>query len=602
MTSFMQSFVSIRVMQAEIYIGEAKTLTLIRIDLRDATLLVYALTDISTLRGPSSACIYGKRNYDPLSGAYAACRHLYTPFRVIFTPRAGSEARHSENMEANIGNIDPSVIEEVHFGGNTIAVEASKALGEWLSRANKIKGRLPFVDHYQSLTIDAQQIADFSDIFTGRLISEVPQCLTHICSALIDKKELIEIDLSDNVFGGRSVEPLVPLLSQNRHFEILKLNNNGLGPAAGIVIAQALSENARVGRYEWEETRMDGTKKIDTTAESYKSNLHTVICGRNRVEDGSAGAWADAFAAHGSLITVSLPQNGIRSQGAILLAKGLSQNPHLASINMEDNTFSHTPESDAPSPIPRIWAGDTSPSHSRTIVTADGRRMDAVDAWADALSSWPCLDTLNLSDCIPTVESGQVPSIVHRLAEGSNPKLRNLKIQNNRLDHRTFRVLGLGIVEGNAFEELVRLELLWNAIRPEDEDDEGKGKGNGGGWLERIKVELSSRPGGKVIANDEDAVLEHNAGVEYGKRLATFVTLIANRELGPLDHGLIDFGEKDPERLYGYGQRLAFVLNSAAMKDNEFGALIRGAPWDNWEALQEGVRMIFDAKRRSPAT
>jgi Ran GTPase-activating protein 1 len=41
------------------------------------------------------------------------------------------------------------------------------------------------------------------------------------------------------------------------------------------------------------------------------SSLHTVICGHNRLEDGSALAWAEAFAAHGTLVEVHLPQNGI---------------------------------------------------------------------------------------------------------------------------------------------------------------------------------------------------------------------------------------------------------------------------------------------------
>ena len=84
------------------------------------------------------------------------------------------------------------------------------------------------------------QVANFEDIITRRLISEIPDALSAICDALVDKTSLVEIDLSNNAFGGRCVDPMVPFLTNNRSFQILRLNNNGLGPAGGIVIANAL--------------------------------------------------------------------------------------------------------------------------------------------------------------------------------------------------------------------------------------------------------------------------------------------------------------------------------------------------------------------------
>lgn len=52
------------------------------------------------------------------------------------------------------------------------------------------------------------QAADFSDIFTGRLISEIPQALRSLCTSLLHLTHLTSLDLSDNAFGGRSVEPM----------------------------------------------------------------------------------------------------------------------------------------------------------------------------------------------------------------------------------------------------------------------------------------------------------------------------------------------------------------------------------------------------------
>jgi hypothetical protein len=55
------------------------------------------------------------------------------------------------------------------------------------------------------------------------------------------------------------------------------------------VIAGALRDNAVVHK---------------ATPAEKRSNLRTFICGHNRVEDGSVFAWAEAFAAHGTLVGV----------------------------------------------------------------------------------------------------------------------------------------------------------------------------------------------------------------------------------------------------------------------------------------------------------
>jgi Ran GTPase-activating protein 1 len=80
-------------------------------------------------------------------------------------------------------------------------------------------------------------VADFADIFTGRLITEIPTALSALCDSLIDKEHLVEVNLSDNAFSGRSVDPIVPFLSKNPSFQIFQLNNNGLEPEGGTVIA-----------------------------------------------------------------------------------------------------------------------------------------------------------------------------------------------------------------------------------------------------------------------------------------------------------------------------------------------------------------------------
>lgn len=244
--------------------------------------------------------------------------------------------------------------------------------------------------------------------------------------------------MSDNAFGGRSVDPIVPFLTQNRTFQIFRLNNNGLGPAGGAVIADALLHSAQLSK-----------------KEGKKSNLRTVICGRNRLEDGSASAWAAAFKEHGGLVEIKMPQNGIRMDGIAELVRGISANPNLQHLDLQDNTFSEK--------------GST--------------------AMADVLKSWPELLTLNLSDCVLADEDGDVSPIFAPLAAGSNPKLNHLKLENNNLETRTFELLAEAIPE--VLPALKRLEIQWNEFEEEDE-------------IIQTLVGILQRRGGKVIVNDDE--------------------------------------------------------------------------------------------------
>src|SRR5262249_55102258 len=132
---------------------------------------------------------------------------LYMASTVFSLHGKGLKLDTRADIEPWIKDIDPTTIEEIHLGGNTLGVDASLAFAEFLEKATSLKvrkfGFIPLITSY--LAHLAQQIANFADIFTGRLITEIPLALTAICSALKDKTSLVEINLSDNAFGGRSV-------------------------------------------------------------------------------------------------------------------------------------------------------------------------------------------------------------------------------------------------------------------------------------------------------------------------------------------------------------------------------------------------------------
>lgn len=224
----------------------------------------------------------------------------------------------------------------------------------------------------------------------------------------------MELDLSDNAFGGRCADAMVPFLENNTVFQRFKLNNNGMGPAGGTIVANALLENAKRAK-----------------AADRASQLRVVVCGRNRLENGSAPAWAAAYAAHGGLREVRMPQNGIRMEGIAALAKGLAECPHLEVLDLQDNTATR--------------------SGTRAIVRQ--------------LTNWPSLREINLSDCLLGKAGGI--ALATSLSAGSNPKLETLKLQYGEFDRRTIELLALAISQH--LKDLTTLEINGNQADPEDE-------------------------------------------------------------------------------------------------------------------------------------
>ncbi|KAJ7273383.1 hypothetical protein C8J57DRAFT_1317710 [Mycena rebaudengoi] len=208
-------------------------------------------------------------------------------------------------------------------------------------------------------------------MFSQRKDDQIPQTLAAICKGLMRKSRLVGLDLSDNAIGAVAVESLVPLLVENRSLRVLKLNNVGFGPAAGTIAAKA---------------------------------LHL------RLENGSASAWGDVFAAYTNLVAVHIPQNGMRETGLNEIARALKSCRSLRYLNVSDNLV-RDEECDSARPDPDV---------------------DAATALAKALSSWPDLEYLNMSDCC--LGASGTRQILDALAEGNNTNLHSLLLENAAFD------------------------------------------------------------------------------------------------------------------------------------------------------------------------
>jgi Ran GTPase-activating protein 1 len=199
----------------------------------------------------------------------------------------------------------------------------------------------------------------------------------------------------------------------------LILNNNGLGPHAGILIADALSA-------------LHAKKEEARKAGKEVPNLETVICGRNRLENGSMTAWAKAFSLHTGVKEIKMVQNGIRQEGiSHLLTDGLRHAKGIKVLDLQDNTF--------------------------TLMGAK--------ALATVVPGWTQIQELGVGDSLLSAKGGVV--VASALGKGENKKLEVLRLQYNDITAKGLQ--GFATAAKNALPALKKIELNGNKFSEEDQ-------------------------------------------------------------------------------------------------------------------------------------
>ncbi|XP_032429587.1 ran GTPase-activating protein 1b [Xiphophorus hellerii] len=220
----------------------------------------------------------------------------------------GLKLDDSESAAELLGKIEQYPgLRALRLEGNTVGVEAAKAIAKALESKDQL------------------QRCYWSDMFTGRLRSEIPTALMCLSGALMSAgARLTELDLSDNAFGPDGVKGIEQLLkSPSCHtLKELRLNNCGMGIGGGKILAEALIECHK-----------------KSTAVGSALRLKVFVAGRNRLENDGASALAKAFQLMGSLEEIHMPQNGINYAGVMALASAIHHNPELRVLNFNDNTF-----------------------------------------------------------------------------------------------------------------------------------------------------------------------------------------------------------------------------------------------------------------------
>ncbi|KAK0655708.1 hypothetical protein B0T16DRAFT_317702 [Cercophora newfieldiana] len=338
----------------------------------------------------------------------------------------GLKLTTAEDLEPHIAELRANDVEEVRLLGNTLGIGACKLLGEVLATKKNLR------------------VANLADIFTGRLLNEIPEALSSLLTSILNLPKLNTINLNDNAFGLNTQAPLVAFLAAHVPLQHLYLNNNGLGPHAGILIADALSEL----HTKKEEARKQGQDV---------PYLETVICGRNRLENGSMTAWAKTFSLHNKVKEVKMVQNGIRQEGiSHLLSEGLRHATEIKVLDLQDNTF--------------------------TLLGAK--------ALAAVTPGWTEILELGIGDSLLGNKGGVV--FAKSLAKGKNTKLQILRLQYNEISSQGIK--GLASAAKDALPALKKIELNGNKFSEEDESIIA---------LQELFEERKENLGGDVVAEDE---------------------------------------------------------------------------------------------------
>ncbi|KAJ3478926.1 hypothetical protein NLG97_g8452 [Lecanicillium saksenae] len=336
----------------------------------------------------------------------------------------------AEDVEPHIADLRANDVEEVHLLGNSLGIEACKVLGEVLATKKNLK------------------VANLADIFTARLLSEIPDALSHLLTSILNLPNLHTINVNDNAFGLNTQAPLVAFLAAHVPLQHLYLNNNGLGPHAGILIADALSEL---------HAKKEAARKEGKTV----PDLETVICGRNRLENGSMTAWAKTYSLHNKIKVIKMVQNGIRQEGiSHLISEGLKHTTDLEVIDLQDNTF-----------------------------TLRGSK-----ALAAVAPSWTSLRELAVGDCLLGGKGSVL--VAGALAQGKNTNLETIRLQFNDITPPGVK----GFADAaKKLPALKRIELNGNKF---EEDDENIAV------LQELLDERKEAVGGDVVKEDEWGVDE----------------------------------------------------------------------------------------------
>ncbi|EIW74722.1 RNI-like protein [Coniophora puteana RWD-64-598 SS2] len=364
-------------------------------------------------------------------------------------------------LEPLLAPYDPALLEEVYFSGNVIGKASATRIAKFLEPAKNLK------------------LAHFASVFSGHGQSstgETTEALEILFDVLKEKKELANINFSQNAIGPNVIDPVARYLEGALSLEVLTLTDNGLGSEGSRRVVNALSRCAGKARSAGQTPKLrvlncrhnniyllDTPFKLVEVNGTPNSKTPSAPTSNKKSEDASiynpaiwytdakkrdygpsnnpADAWKAALLALDGLQELSIgDHNELKPPQMHMLANVLSTRPNITKINVEEGTIPHGPVS---------------------------------DAWVKAVRGWKNLRSLNIAATTSVDDDGEEDSgpreIVRVLMERENPKLAYLKLEGLELGADFVKELADAITKENRFPKLRTLILEDNDIELDDD-------------------------------------------------------------------------------------------------------------------------------------
>jgi len=326
-------------------------------------------------------------------------------------------------------------LEILELSGASFGLDACKLISDNLDKHGNIK------------------IANFADMFTGKKSDEIPFAVKHLMDALKDK-QVSSLDWSDNAFGPNGVRGFIDYMVGNQVCTHLNINNTGLGPEGGQLVANGLLGFTL--------EQFDNTKpQTPHIPVEHHCKLQSLKAGRGRLEDPGCIALSGAFEKMKTLKVLYLPQSGITPKGMLVLAKALRHNLDLEELNLYDNNIGKKG-------APEMF--ETIKLLKKIKILNLGDCMlgkSEVTQLVKILLSLTTLEELDLS--YDGVNDG-VAKIIVQIIE-KNPNLAKLNLNGNCLTEK-----GINAVK-NALEKIQKVDALMT-LSDNESEEEGSDEGD----------------------------------------------------------------------------------------------------------------------------
>ena len=228
---------------------------------------------------------------------------------------------------------------------NRLGVEGTECLGkalavnQTLTEVNIASNDInPSGIKYISGALKTNTTLRVVDLSTNEIGAEGAKVLAEGLAA----SKLEHLSLEKNKLGEKGIVALEAALLAHPTLKRLDLLGNHLGEGGGKVIANILGNNTCLEELNVRFNKLGANVPLICEALKTNSTLHTLVLGKNEIDDETAEVVAEMIAVNTGLLHLDLQNNSIENEGFAKLGLALKKNNSLEELNFKFNHIGYT--------------------------------------------------------------------------------------------------------------------------------------------------------------------------------------------------------------------------------------------------------------------